>query len=101
MEGAEEEEEAYIPNILEQRGLFKTARNDYRQSMPSWSDYMPEETQQEINDFRDSYEGKKPWWESNDFNVDFEPVRNDWKVAVKDWKTGRPTWDSWSVEQAW
>jgi len=53
--------------------------------MPQWNEYIPEETQQQISDYRDSYDGKKAWYKSKDFNVDLEPMRESWGNAVYDW----------------
>lgn len=65
--------------------MYRQAYNDYGQTMPQWNDYMPEETQQQINDYRDNYDGKKAWWKNKDFNVDLEPTRESWGNAVYDW----------------
>ena len=91
----------YIPSRREQMQMYRTAQNEYRDTRPTWNDYMPEETQLSIDNYRESYEGKKPWWKSEDFDIDMDPVREGYGDAMNDWRSGRPTWDSWMDEQEW
>lgn len=62
--------------------MYNTYYNAYEQTAPSWDAYMPEETLQYVNDYRDNYDGRKQWWKSRDFQVDMAPVRESWGTAV-------------------
>ena len=82
-----------------QRRLFKQERSEYRDTRPKWSDYMDDETNDAVSSFRDSYEGKGPWWKSDEFEVDMEPVREKYMEAMSSWKDNRPSWDNWNSDE--
>jgi len=73
-----ERDENYVPSAWEQRNMFRQHYNSYATTIPSWNDFMPEETQQSIDDFRSGYSGKKAWYKSKEFNVDLSGLQNAW-----------------------
>ena len=90
------------PMTEEERGPryeFNQARREYRESRPQWRDYIDEDTETQLSSFRDSYEGKGPWWRSDDMDVDMSGVRSSYREGMKDWKDNRPSWDDWKSSQ--
>lgn len=96
-----EQPEDYVPSVWEQRDLYFKAVSEYGETAPDWNNYMSEETQQEIDAFRSSYEGTGRWFMSKDFNVDMQPVYESYNEAIDEWAKNAPTWDSWVVAQGW
>ena len=99
---APEEEPMTEEEDEEERGPryeFNQARREYRESRPQWRDYLDEDTETQLNSFRDSYEGKGPWWKSDDMDVDMSGVRSSFREGMKDWKDNRPSWDDWNSSQ--
>ena len=47
--------------------------------------------------FKNSYEGEGKWWNSEDYDIDLN-IRSQWRQDLNEWRDGRPTWDTWSVE---
>ena len=66
----------------EKRNQFRQHYNDYAMTIPDWNSFIPDETQQQINDFRSGYSGKKAWFKSKDFNIDLSGMQNDWLNSI-------------------
>jgi len=75
---------------------FRDAKKDWFEenidSRPDLSDSMVEE----IEAFRNSYEGEGKWFNSEDL-MSIDQIRSEWRDEIGDWRNDKPNWGNWSV----